>query len=817
MQGKGSVGATFMMVGHAPGVEDDGLGIPFSGSNGRMLKTLLAEASYDLDTVYFTNALKCPVFDEKPKAASWKACRSHFRNELARVKPKAIVSFGAQALKWLTGFGGVRRFHRRGLPCVLDPDIVVYPFEQALSLQHYEGNDYYRVRARMISDFIWLRQRGLEDTLHVIDEIETDYKRARTLEEALAFLNEFSTDEPVYADFETGDKDFEPTVFPHPDTNLVLIGFSQRPGHARVIPYEARGIATLKYWTEEEFEVLTKELTKFFQLHEFVGHNFIQFDQKWTSVKFNIDQLNIKFEPMLAAHLLDEERGGHGLEPLAMRYTKMLPWKSELTVKDTIRGSNYLFKDLDAGSRIWPIIKESLDPAQIWLHDNVQVPMAHEMRRMEQRGVAIDREAAKELGVHLLDGMAIEEKTIFSTPEVKAWQLKNGERFNEGSPHHLRDLMENYLKLECIKRTDSGLYSTDAEVLEHYEDKSPLIGATLRLRRKSKLKSTYVDSVLERTTDEYNIVHYSCLLHGTVTGRPSFRDPNVGNIPREDTAEKAGIRDPKQVKAMFVPRRVNGVWRIFLQLDYSQAELRTLAMYSGDFNLTETYRLGLDAHAATAAAAYQIPIEDVTKGQRSNAKRINFGIIYGKQEQSLINDFVIAARVMAKKEGREFTARDEAQATVEAQSFLAAHKKAHPDVWRWMAAQEAQIRRFGMQETYFGRRRHFHKIDNAAIRQAYNFPIQSTAAEFTHIALIRCAKILRELGIDAYPVLTVYDSIVFSTTSENMWEVAEVCKHVMENLGFPFMTVPLTVDAEAGFSWGRLKNIDVENRVVLSA
>ncbi len=817
MEGTGSEEATFLFAGHSAGKEDDEIGQAFTGSNGRLLRELLEQSSWDLEDVYFTNAIKCALLGEKPRDSYWKRCKGHFRNELERVKPKAIVSFGATSLKWLTGFSGPRRFRRRGLPCVLDPRIVVYPFEQAIALKHLEGHEYYKARALFISDLKWLLTKKIGGTLHLVDDVQLDYKHAQTIEDVRAFLDEFPEGTEVYCDLENGTPELEGSLFPYPGHRIVAVGFSNRPGHARTIPFQARGVASLRFWTEEEEAQIHEWLGEFWRTHSFVGHNFVQYDQKWLCDRWDLDHVEINFEPMLAAHLLDEERGGHGLQDLAIRYTKMNPWKSEFTVRDITRCQKYLAKDLDAGSRVYPIIKEKLNDAQMWLHTNVQVPLAHEARRMEQRGVMIDVEAMEKLGKHLEERIAEEEKEIYAYTEVKAWQLHNGKRFNPESTHHLRDLLENYFKLPKIKATGTGLYSTDREVLEYYEDKCPFVGNILRRRRSSKLKGTYVGNIRERVEEHGSIVHYSIKLHGTVTGRPSFENPNVGNIPRADTAERAGIEDPKLVKAMFIPRP----GRCFLQIDVQQAELRTLAMYSRDENLSETYRQGLDAHSATAAKAYGVPLEEVTKSQRSNAKRINFGVVFGKQEESLILDFVTAQRDLeranARKENREpdFTREMEAKATSEAQAFLAAHKRAHPDVWRWMREQETQIRRYGYQETFFGRRRHYHKIDHAAIRQSYNFPIQSTAAEFLHVGLIRSSKILRKLNLDAYPVLTVYDSVVYSCTFANMWEVAEIGRDVLENLGFPFMSVPFKVDLEAGLSWGNLHPVCLETKQVL--
>jgi len=225
MKAVGVQGADFLFAGHAPGIEDDGIGSPFTGSNGRLLRMLLEEAGILPSQIVFTNALKCALHGEaKTKETYWKKCRGHFRNELTEFRPKAIVSFGGAALKWLTGFSGVRRFRRRGLPCVLDESLVVYPFEQAHALKHYHGNEYHRMRARMVKDFMWLRTKALEGSLHVADPVKIDYQRALTVEDVFAFLAEFPEGSEVVVDLECRNPEFEGALYPYPENKIAAIG-----------------------------------------------------------------------------------------------------------------------------------------------------------------------------------------------------------------------------------------------------------------------------------------------------------------------------------------------------------------------------------------------------------------------------------------------------------------------------------------------------------------------------------------------------------------------------------------------------------------
>ena len=819
MGGSGNPNAPLMFVNYSPSIDDDSKGTPFSGNSGSLIKAMMGEASLGQELVYFTNALRCASFGDKPKDANWKKCKGHFKAELAKTKPKAIIAFGPAAFRWLSGFGSGNKFSRRGFPCALDKSITVYPMESPVVLADLEGDDYRIKRGQFVSDFMWLRQKTLQGTLSLTDNVVKDYKRAKTVQDVKDFLAEFPEGSLVYSDLETADEHFDGSTFPYPGHRIAAIGFSHSPGHARAIPYFARGIRHLTYWTNEELLEIKELLRTFWTTHQFIGHNFIQFDQKWITAEWGIEELDIPFEPMLQGHLLNEEPGNTALEVMAIQHTQMLPWKSSFTLKDTIKMCDYLCKDLDAGSRLWPVIQGKLNWKQHQLHTELQVPLAFESRRMTQRGIRIDLKALEEVGRNLDSQIDKAAKAIRSTPEVRSWELKNGETFNPDSNQQVGDIMENYLKLACIKRTETGQYSTDVEVKQFYEDDSEFVHWILMRSRSTKLKSTYVEGIRERVEKYGEVIHYTIKWNGTVTGRPSGSEPNVFNIPRADTAEKSGIEDPSLIKSMFVPFR----GRLLLQADYSQAELRVLAALSGDKALIQAYLDGVDVHTATAAKLYNVEMEAVTKEQRSNAKSIAFGIVYGKSERGLAQAFVLSAREeekkAAKKEGRpmNFTTQMERAAASAGEAALKAHKQAHPGVWRYLAKQERLAKQNRFLETPFGRRRHFQKVDNRSIRQAYNFQIQSVGSgDLTHEAIVRTARILRGANIDAYPVLTVYDSIVFSVTPENLWEVAEIVKRVMEGLKYDWLTVPLVVDLEAGLSWGRLKKLDLATRTVVA-
>jgi DNA polymerase-1 len=353
--------------------------------------------------------------------------------------------------------------------------------------------------------------------------------------------------------------------------------------------------------------------------------------------------------------------------------------------------------------------------------------------------------------------------------------------------------MEKYLKLPCIKRTNSQDYSTDKEVLAAYAD-VPAIQAVSQLRGLHKAFGTYCEGMKAHIRKDGRI-HTSYRIHRTVTGRPASADPNLSNIPRDDTAGKV-LEDGKAVKNVFAAS--DGC--CLLQADYSQIELRVLAALSGDANLREIYLNDQDAHTATAAKVFGVSEDSVTKAQRSMAKCVNFGVVYGLGLESLLEKFKAAGNT--EDEGRH---------------FYESHKHTFPGVWKFMDEQEYIIRTCKYQETPFGRRRRYAEIDNRAVRQAYNFMIQSTASEFAHIALIRINAALRQWGMRAALVLTVYDSLIFDTPFDEFWETAELVKHIMETLEYSWLTVPIKVDLEAGLTWGSLKKVRLDTRELVSA
>lgn len=786
MAGAGPKNAEFMFVGYAPGQEDDGIGFPMTGSNGRLLRSLLSEAGFNLNECYFTNCLKCCTYGKKPTKKMWQACREHFLKEYEEVKPKFVVSLGAEALDFLTGQKGVKRLCRKAVPSSFDPDVKVYPLRQPAMLQHAKPEDAYAVRRLLVDDLIHLQRRKFlpEGTGQYDTEQDLDYRIARTEQEAMEMVEELRKHDMLSCDLETTNLG-KPTEM---DT-ILAIGFSFATGVGYAFPFDVRGVNSVRWWSDTFLEnELKPAMVDLIKTKNVFGQNFIQYDQMWLRNKLGIEKLDIDYDTKLAHYCINEDPGTGSLESQAMEYTSMSPWKTEFVPEDVEKLLGYLCKDVDATWRLREICEPMLNPRQQWLLRSLLIPLSQELFEIEYEGVNVDLEAVKNLDAYLTEKITAVEKKISDDPIVRRWEMANNNNFNPGSPAQLSDILSNYFKLPLQEKTDTGAYKTGKDILVQFDDVD-ICRDILQFRGLNKLRSVYVKGTMDRLRD--GKLHTSFNNGATVTGRLTSSDPNLQQLPREDTAG-AVLEDGSQIKKMFVPKEGYA----FVQADLSQAELRTLASLSGDETMIGIFREGLDIHTATAAAACGVSIEEVTKAMRSAAKKISFGIVYGMQEDTLIEEFIKLGNTRS-----------------EAEDFLRNHKKSFPKVWQYMDDQESIIRRDGMQTTYFGRSRRYDVIDNRAVRQAYNFPIQSMTSDVTLMALIKCAQYLRENGFQSRVVLTVHDSIIFEVLLSEFWNVVQSVCSIMENADYPWVKVPMVVDAEAGFSWGSLKKLDWKNMI----
>jgi DNA polymerase-1 len=363
--------------------------------------------------------------------------------------------------------------------------------------------------------------------------------------------------------------------------------------------------------------------------------------------------------------------------------------------------------------------------------------------------------------------------------EAEAYKLA-GEAFNLGSPKQLGDILFGKFSLPGGRRTKTGAWSTDADILEELAALGhDLPARVLEWRQVSKLKSTYTDALPTYINPTTGRVHTSYALASTTTGRLSSNEPNLQNIPIR-TEEGRRIR-----RAFIAPEG-----RCLVSADYSQIELRLLANAADVPALSQAFADGLDIHAMTASEMFNVPIKGMPAEVRRRAKAINFGIIYGISAFGLANQLGIPRG--------------------EADSYIKKYFERFPGIRDYMDSTKAFAREHGYVETIFGRRMHIKDVraTNAAVRafgerQAINAPLQGSAADIIRRAMVRLPPALAEHDLDAQLLLQVHDELVLEVKDDHAAKVCEVARAVMEKAMLPAvqLKVPLVVEARAGKNW----------------
>lgn len=398
---------------------------------------------------------------------------------------------------------------------------------------------------------------------------------------------------------------------------------------------------------------------------------------------------------------------------------------------------------------------------------NIEMPLMPVLAEMEMNGVRIDTESLKETSGVLTSRMKEIESRIYDLA---------GTEFNIASPKQVGEVLFDKLKIvEKAKKTKTGQYVTNEEVLQSLKHKHEIVADILEHRGLKKLLGTYVDTLPKLINPRTGHIHTSFNQTVTATGRLSSSDPNLQNIPVRG-------EDGKEIRKAFIPEPGCE----FFSADYSQIELRVMAHLSGDENMIEAFREGHDIHAATAAKIYKEDINAVSRDQRTKAKRANFGIIYG------ITVFGLAERLEISRD--------------EAKQLISGYFETFPKVKEYMDKSILEARAKGYAETLFHRRRYLADINshNATVRgfaerNAINAPIQGTAADIIKVAMIRIHRRFKAEGIQSKMILQVHDELNFSVLPEEHEKVERIVMEEMQN-AFK-MQVPLVADSGWGKNW----------------
>lgn len=499
----------------------------------------------------------------------------------------------------------------------------------------------------------------------------------------------------------------------------------------------------------------------------------VMFDVKEAIVKLNcrIDIKNIADDTAIAAYLVDPAKNEYTIEKLASEYFGTViekPEVKQLSLLDDVETdrSEYLAKCAVAlgvlNERIGDKIKEN---GQEKLYQEVELPLVTVLAHLEINGFLVDDHQLKEFADKL------GEKIDALTNEI---YMLAGEEFNINSPKQLGVILFEKLELKPVKKTKTG-YATNADVLEKLRDKHPIVNFIMEYRQLAKLKSTYCDGLRAVVNPNTHRIHSVFTQTVTVTGRLSSTEPNLQNIP---TRTELG----REIRKMFVAKEDY----VLVDADYSQIELRVLAHIANDETMINAFRNNEDIHAVTASQVLGIPLEDVTKEQRSSAKAVNFGIVYGIGEFSLAQDLHISVK--------------------EAKAYIESYLEKYHGVRNYMESIKEQAKKDGYVKTMLNRIRYIPELKspNYNIRQfgervALNTPIQGTAADIIKLAMVRVDNRLINEGLKSKLILQVHDELIVEAHKDEVDKVKQILSEEMQSA--MELNVPLKVDMSTGHSW----------------
>ena len=531
-----------------------------------------------------------------------------------------------------------------------------------------------------------------------------------------------------------------------------------------------------KIYASENVELLTQPVLKDLLENKDIKKNV--FDIKRTLV--GLDRLDIKaqgldYDMLLASYLVNNENNSNDLGEVAHLYGDYSV-KSDLEVygkgkKAAVPEKDIFYNHLAAKvaviEKLKPELLEKLkDHEQDDLYDNIEIPTAYVLAKMERNGFKVNASTLEELDQEISKKLKELESTIYE---------QAGEEFNINSTKQLGHILFEKLNLPPIKKTKTG-YSTSVEVLEALKTKSPIVSKILDYRQLNKLESTYIKALPEWIMSDDKI-HTRYLQTLTATGRLSSVDPNLQNIPTK-------TEEGKQIRKAFVPSTPDGY---IFSCDYSQVELRVLAHVSGDENMQEAFKSGYDIHAHTAMRIFHLDSPDeVTPLMRRHAKAVNFGIVYG------ISDYGLSKNIgISRKQAKE---------------FIENYFEQYPQIKDYMDKAIKEAREKGYAETIMHRRRYLpdihaknFNIRSFAERTAINSPIQGSAADIIKIAMINMQKKLDELHLKTKMVLQVHDELIFDVPKEELETIKKIVPEVMQSA--VKLDVPLIADSNWGHNW----------------
>lgn len=497
---------------------------------------------------------------------------------------------------------------------------------------------------------------------------------------------------------------------------------------------------------------------------------------------YGIKLENMKFDIVISEYLIDSNTTtSYECSDIAMKYLfRKILSKEELLGKGA-KAKNYQYLEFEVLSNyvaniinvikdVYPKMEELLNFMEMTsLFYDIEMPLVEVLGEMEFIGIKVDKEKLNELGDEFKDIIKNLEKDIYEI---------SGEKFNINSPKQLGVILFEKLGLPVIKKTKTG-YSTNIDVLEKLKNESPIIDKIIEYRQFTKLNSTYVEGLLSIINPIDNRIHSSFNQTITTTGRISSTEPNLQNIP-------VRLEIGRNIRKVFISQDNY----LLVDADYSQIELRVLAHMSEDETMIEAFENNEDIHTKTASQVFSIDMNDVTQKQRSEAKAVNFGIIYGKSDFGLSDDLNISIK--------------------KAKEYIDSYFEKYNKIKVFMDNTIENATDLGYVTTIFNRRRYIKELKspnfmlrNAGKRAAMNAPIQGSSADIIKIAMVNVFRRLKKENLKSRLILQVHDEIIVETSLDEVDLVKEIVRNEMENA--TTMKVNLDVDLNVGKSWYETK------------
>ncbi len=495
----------------------------------------------------------------------------------------------------------------------------------------------------------------------------------------------------------------------------------------------------------------------------------------------------IKFDTEIAAYLLNPSNGKYKLDELANQYLSIdipeylefVGAKQQKETQMTLFSQDEMNVDFEKYqnaiymytiAKLAEIMNKKLEEINsLKLFENIEMPLIKVLAEMQYEGIYVDKQELVSFGVKLKEDIEVIKQEIYKLA---------GEEFNINSTLQLGNILFEKLKLPVYKKTKKG-YSTDVDILEKLKPEHPIIEKILEYRGFMKLNSTYIEGLIVYINEYTHKIHSYFHQTITATGRISSTEPNLQNIP---TRAEQG----KQIKKAFKAQEGN----IFIDADYSQIELRILAHISNDTNMREAFLNEEDIHKQVASKVFNVPLEEVTKEQRTAAKAVNFGIVYG------ISGFGLAEQLGISRK--------------KAEQYIEQYLEKYKGVKEFMDRIVEKAKEQGYVETLFHRRRYIPELssNNYMVRQfgaraAMNTPIQGTAADIMKIAMVEVNKKLEEEKLNAKLILQIHDELLIECKIEEKEEVKKILKESMENA--VKLSIPLEVEVSEADNWYDVK------------